>query len=175
MTVSQVKAYDHGRAVKHLHERTLPPRALRLPEQLLDSQVAYADRTTRVRFTNRLAAGQVIVDVDVGAHRGAPPMRGQLVLDTRGAAQVVNLPFAHGSIYSHKVMGPVTGELVIGDDRHALDGGAGVLDDHKGYYPYVMHNDWVTSLWRGDDGLVRGFNLTRNQCLNPARWNENCV
>lgn len=175
MTVAQVKGYDRARGVKLLHERSLPPRALRLPDTLLDSRVAFADRTTRLSFTNRLGAGQVVVDVDVAAHRGGPAMRGQLVLDTRGASQVVNLPFAHGSIYSHKVMGPVTGELTIDGVRHDLTGAAGVLDDHKGYYPYVMHNDWVTSLWRGDDGVVRGFNLTRNQCVNPERWNENCV
>ena len=48
-------------------------------------------------------------------------------------------------------------------------------DDHKAYYPYVMNYDWVTAMWRGDDGVARGFNLTRNQCVEPDRWNENCA
>ena len=67
------------------------------------------------------------------------------------------------------------GELRIGDTVHVLDGAVGTLDDHKAYYPYVMNYDWVTAMWRGDDGVARGFNLTRNQCVEPERWNENCV
>jgi hypothetical protein len=58
---------------------------------------------------------------------------------------------------------------------HHLDDAVATLDDHKGFYPYVMRYDWVTSLWRGGDGVARGFNLTRNQCRDQDRWNENCV
>src|SRR5690606_19824810 len=42
-----------------------------------------------------------------------------------------------------------------------------------GYYPYRMEWDWVTAGARRDGALV-GFNLTRNQSIDPARYNENC-
>ncbi|MBK9036135.1 MAG: DUF2804 family protein [Myxococcales bacterium] len=176
VTMVQIKAYDRARAVKHLHERKLRPRALRLTDQLIDSRAAYADRTSQLAFTNQLAHGRVDVDLDVAAHGGGPAMRGHFTLATdAGAAQVVNLPFVHGSVYSHKGLFPVTGELSIDGVHHDLDGAVATLDDHKAYYPYTMQYDWVTSLWRGADGVARGFNLTRNQCVEPERWNENCV
>ena len=176
VTMVQIKAYDRARGVKHLHERKLRPGALRLTDQLIDSRAAYADRTSRLAFTNQLARGRVEVELDVRAHGGGPAMRGRFTLATdAGAAQVVNLPFTHGSVYSHKGLFPVTGALTIGDQRHDLDGAVATLDDHKAYYPYTMQYDWVTSLWRGADGRARGFNLTRNQCLEPERYNENCA
>lgn len=33
----------------------------------------------------------------------------------------------------------------------------------------------MTSAAFGADGRARGFNLTRNQCRDPARFNENCA
>lgn len=174
MTLLQVKAYDRARGVKHLHERKLWPRAFRPTEQLLDSRVAYGDRTSALAFTNRLAHGRVEIDLACAARGGGPAMHGHVDLFTDdGASQVVNLPFAHGSIYSHKGLFPARGELTIAGVRHDLTGAVAMLDDHKAYYPYVMNYDWVTSLWRGDDGVMRGFNLTRNQVVEPTRWNEN--
>lgn len=37
---------------------------------------------------------------------------------------------------------------------HDLTGGVALLDDHKGYYPYVMEWDWVTSATRDATGRV---------------------
>ncbi len=176
IALAQVKAFDHTRGVKQLHERKLPPWAFRPTQTMLDSTVAYRDPVTALAFTNQVARGRVTIDVDCAAHGGGPAMRGRIELATdRGAAQVVNLPFTHGSIYSHKGLYPVSGELRIGDTTHTLDGAVGTLDDHKAYYPYVMQYDWVTAMWRGDDGVARGFNLTRNQVIEPTRWNENCA
>jgi len=74
-------------------------------------------------------------------------------------------------------MFPVEGELVVGDHTHRLTtrDALALLDDHKGYYPYVMRWDWVTSATRDAGGRALGFNLTRNQCRDPARFNENCA
>lgn len=176
ISLLQVKVHDHARGVKHLHERKLRPGAFTPTTQLLDSRLAYADRTSALAFTNQLAHGRVAITLACAAHGGGPALRGDLELHTdAGASQVVNLPFAHGSIYSHKGLFPVRGELVVDGERHDLSDAVATIDDHKGYYPYVMNYDWVTSLWRGDDGVARGFNLTRNQVIEPARWNENCV
>ena len=175
----QVKVYDHASATKHVHERQLRPGAFRVADQLLDSVTGYRDHRSALRFTNRFSAGRIEVEIELAATRSCPRIAGALVVHTdRGASQVVSLPFAGDvGMYSHKGMFPIEGELDVGDERHRLTtaDALALLDDHKGYYPYVMRWDWVTSARRGADGHARGFNLTRNQCREPERFNENCA
>lgn len=177
MQLRQVKVYDRAKGVKHIHERKLPPRSMRIADQLLDSVNRYADKGGSLSFVNRVAQGRIEVECDLAATRAAPRIAGRFALLTdRGASQVVSLPFAKGGMYSHKGMFPVDGELVIGEERVRLDPKEtlALLDDHKGYYPYVMRWDWVTcATWQGGEAL--GFNLTRNQCRDPQQYNENCA
>lgn len=174
----QVKVYDHARGVKYLHERKLRPGALHLADQLLDSSAQYDGGAGKLAFTNRMGAGRIEIAVDVAATKDAPRITGALVLHTdRGASQVVSLPFAGATgMYSHKGMFPIEGTLTVGDDTHTLGLGdsLALLDDHKGYYPYVMRWDWVTAASHAG-GYARGFNLTRNQCREPERYHENCA
>jgi hypothetical protein len=44
MQLRQVKVYDRARGVKHVHERKLPPRTMRIADQLLDSVNRHQDR-----------------------------------------------------------------------------------------------------------------------------------
>lgn len=175
----QVKIYDRARGTKHLHERQLRPGAFRVADQLLDSVTAYRDRRSALAFTNRFAAGRIEVAIELAATRTCPRVRGALVVHTdRGASQVVSLPFAGDiGMYSHKGMFPIEGELEIGSERYVVSASESLalLDDHKGYYPYVMRWDWVTSATRDPRGRALGFNLTRNQCRDADRFNENCA
>jgi hypothetical protein len=167
MSLLQVKVYDRARATKHVFEKKLRPGAFRIADQLHDSSARYPG----LAFDNHFARGEIAIDVDV------PIARGRVVVHTdRGASQVVSLPFAGDvGMYSHKGMFPADGELTIEGERVALDGALALMDDHKGYYPYVMRWDWVTSATRGADGRARGFNLTANQCRDPDTFNENCA
>lgn len=173
MSLLQVKVFDKQRGEKHLHEQKLRPGAFRVADQLLDSETRYRGRGGRLGFRNRLAEGRVEIDVEV------PRLSGSLVVHTdRGASQVVSLPFTGDvGMYSHKGMFPVEGELRVVDERHSLAPGnaLALMDDHKGYYPYVMKWDWVTSATHDARGRGLGFNLTRNQCRDPDRYNENCA
>lgn len=173
MSLLQVKVFDKERGDKHLHEQKLRPGAFKVADQLLDSETRYQDRRGRLGFRNRLAAGRVEIDVEV------PRLSGRLTVHTdRGASQVVSLPLSGDvGMYSHKGMFPVEGELVVGEERHVLTpaGALALMDDHKGYYPYVMKWDWVTSATHDGRGRALGFNLTRNQCRDPDRFNENCA
>jgi hypothetical protein len=179
MQLRQVKVYDRARGVKHIHEAKLRPRSMRIAEQLLESENRHADKAGVLRFVNRVAAGRIEVECDLAATRDAPRVAGRFALLTdRGASQVVSLPFAagRGGMYSHKGMFPVEGELTIGDEvvRFEKTDTLALLDDHKGYYPYVMRWDWVTcATFQGGEAL--GFNLTRNQCREPQQYNENCA
>lgn len=175
----QVKVYDRARGRKHLHERQLRPGAFRIADQLVDSTNTYRDRRGSLRFANRLGAGRIEVEIDLQPLRDCPRITGRLAIHTdRGASQIVSLPLS-GSVgmYSHKGMFPASGELVIDTDTHRLTAhdSLALLDDHKGYYPYVMRWDWVTGATHDGRGRALGFNLTRNQCPDPETYNENCA
>ncbi len=179
MALLQAKVYDRKLGKKFIHERKLSPSAFRVADQLLDSSTRYQDRHGLLAFTNRIADGRVEIDVDIPANADGPCIRGHVVVHTdRGASQVVSLPFAGDvGMYSHKGMFPVEGELTIGDETHRLGlaDALALMDDHKGYYPYVMRWDWVTSATHDAAGRALGFNLTRNQCRDPDTFNENCA
>ncbi len=178
MALRQVKIYDRGRKLKHLHERKLRPGVLHLADQLADSTNRHADRDGHLEFRNRFTAGAIDVDLAVAASKTAPAVRGAFTVHVdRGAPQVVSLPFAGDvGMYSTKGLFPVTGELEVDGRVHRFTAAdtLALLDDHKGYYPYVMQWDWVTSAGFVD-GVGCGFNLTRNQVREPDRYHENCV
>jgi hypothetical protein len=177
MGLRQVKIYDRERKLKHLHERKLRPGVLHLADQLMDSTNHHRDRGGHLAFGNRWGEGAIDVDVELAAGDHAPAVRGAFTVHVdRGAPQIVSLPFAKGSMYSTKGMFPVTGELEVGGERHVFKDTdtLALLDDHKGYYPWVMEWDWVTSA-TFVDGEACAFNLTRNQVRDPDAYNENCV
>ncbi len=178
MALQQAKVYDRVAGVKHLFERTLRPGAFRVADQLLDSTTRYQHARGTLGFRNRMRDGRIELEIDLPVSAHAPAIHGALTVRTdQGASQVVSLPFAGDvGMYSHKGMFPIEGELVVGGEVHHLTtaDALALMDDHKGYYPYVMRWDWVTSACHGADGLARGFNLTRNQCREPVTYNENC-
>ena len=176
MSLLQVKIYEHGRGEKIIHEWKLRPGAFAVADQLLDSTTRYADRRGSLTFRNELGRGRIAIAIDVRAARGLPAVSAQLELHAdRGASHVASLPLSgEVGMYSHKGMFPVSGQLAVGERVHSLDGALALLDDHKGYYPYVMRWDWVTAATHSG-GHALGFNLTRNQCRDPERYNENCA
>jgi hypothetical protein len=178
MKLMQVKIYDRERGEKVMHEWKLAPGAFHVADQLLDSMTSYQDRRGRLAFRNELSRGRISIDVELAATRGLPRVIGNVVLHcNRGAAHVASLPFDGAvGMYSHKGMFPAEGELAVDDRRYLFTPGdsLALLDDHKGFYPYVMRWDWVTSAVHVD-GQAFGFNLTRNQCREPERYNENCA
>jgi hypothetical protein len=101
--------------------------------------------------------GRIEVAIDVPAI----DVRGHVVVHTaRGASQVVSLPFDNKrGMCSHKGMFPVEGSISVGERRFELRDALALLDDHKGYYPYVMKWDRATAA-AVVNGRALGFNLT---------------
>lgn len=185
MSLVQVKIYDRARGEKYVFERKLPPAQLCIADSLFNSKNVYDGPGALLCFDNHVEDQRlhVVLDVAQGSSAGysgkpRPRISGRFSLHyDAGAPQVVSQPFASGGMYSHKGMFPVSGYLTLGDrcTRLTPASSLALLDDHKGYYPYVMRWDWLTSAQVGEDGVPRGFNLTRNQCSEPERYNENCV
>jgi hypothetical protein len=177
LALVQVKLYDRRTRRLHLFERMRPPWELRLANDLLDSEVAWAGRGCRVAFRNRLFDDAVELELDVAEAPGFPGVRGRVTALAAGQQPlVVCIPFSpQRAMYSHKGLVPAEGELTIGSEpvRLARDSGYFLIDDHKGYYPWTMDWDWVTGAGHDEGGRLVGFNLTRNQSMDPERWNEN--
>ena len=79
------------------------------------------------------------------------------------------------AMYSTKILMPCSGTLSVDGREHKFEStsASGAFDDHKGYYPYRLHYDWVTGFGMDGAGRRIGFNLTDNQVKDQVRYNEN--
>jgi hypothetical protein len=179
LALAQVKVYDRERREKHVFERKLPSWSMRAPRTMLGSEMRWLGRGASMRFVNRLAEGRIDLDLDLPRTEQMPALSGSIaLLADGGEPQVVSIPFGENrGMYSHKACLAPRGELRLGDEvlRFSPTDGYALMDDHKGYYPYVMRWDWVTGGGFDDQGHRIGLNLTRNDSIDPARYNENCV
>lgn len=177
LALVQVKLYDRVTRRKMLYEAKVAPWTLQLSSTLLDSEVAHRQRGQRVAFRNRLRDGRVTVELELDRGLRRPALAGRLTGWADGVRPMVTCqPFGGGrGMYSHKALLPAEGWLDVGGERIVFGRADShvLLDDHKGFYPYVMRWDWVTAAGRDPAGRLVGFNLTRNQCVEPDRYGEN--
>jgi len=179
LALAQVKVYDRQSRKKVVFEKKLPPWSLQIAQGLLDSESQHRGRGATLRFVNRLRDGRIEIELDVVAGEDFPGLHADLVARTVGHDPlVVAIPFGDNrGMYSHKGPLAVEGQLRLGGETLAIQPATSLLlmDDHKGYYPWVMRWDWVTGAGRDPDGRQVAFNLTRNQSIDPARFHENCL
>jgi hypothetical protein len=179
LALVQIKVYDQQKRTKIVFERQLPGWALDPPRNLLDSRFDWFGDGASIRFQNRLAEDRVELDLDVPRTAAAPAIRGRVTAHAEGCEpEVVSIPFGDNrGMYSHKACLALTGELEVGDEKLAFgrDDSFFFIDDHKGYYPYVMRWDWVVGGGFDSAGRRIGFTLTRNESIDPERHNENCL
>lgn len=101
-------------------------------------------------------------------------------LDRVSLPSVVSIPFGENKpLYSQKDLFALKGYVIVNGTKYETDDeSTAIIDDHRGYYPYVAHYDWVTTMGKMDiDGKRQyfGFNLTRNQSINQNDYNENLI
>lgn len=144
---------------------------------LFSSQSSYQGRDFLIRFVNRLEKDELHLFLDI-SQQGKPTVEGEFVIQLSTEPLVICHPFApNRGLYSHKCLQPMKGWLALGTERFNFspEDSFFILDDHKGFYPYIMEYDWLCGARVDPDlGLV-GFNLTRNQVLQPQVYNENCL
>ena len=131
-----------------------------------------------VSFVNDFGNGKAKV---YGNGKGpAGKVKFDLDLTRYSLPSVVNIPFGENKpLYSQKDLFTVDGYIEYkGRIYKANEGSTAIIDDHKGYYPYNSHYDWVTTMgYNIVDGKKElfGFNLTRNQSINQDDYNENLI
>ena len=178
LALVQVKVFDRQERKKYLFEKRVPPWSFRAPSQLLDSAMRYDGDGCHVMFENRLANGYIDIEFDTPVTSDCPALSGRVRALYEGHTPlVVAIPFGENrGMYSHKGLAPIEGELSIGSQRitYSPQDSYVTMDDHRGYYDYVMRWDWLTS-GRFDNGTLFGFNLTHNASIDPSRFNENAL
>ena len=101
-------------------------------------------------------------------------------LDSFAPSSVVSIPLGKNKpLYSEKAIFKANGTLVFQGKTYSIDESAtAIIDDHKGYYPYSSHYDWITTM-----GIINhegknqyfGINLTNNGSLDANKYNENNI
>lgn len=142
---------------------------------LCDTVTEMHTKTLNLTFENNMqngrchisgdAANKVFgsIELDVNVRRLSPP-------------SVVNIPFGENKpLYSQKDFFAADGYITVNSDTTVLSPSCtAIIDDHKGFYPFVAHYDWLTAM-----GTVNGkyfaFNLTRNQSTDQSAYNENLI
>ncbi len=157
------------------------PFQLKMADQLNNSANIFKAGNFDLNISNQLEKGYCKIRGSKGDPKSDNPDRLKKAMslyaewNSCSNPSVVLMPLGKNKgLYTHKEVFAVKGQLQIGSEYYDLGTDAyGILDDHKGFYPYKMHYDWVTGFEKigVEDWLC--FNLTKNQALDPERHNEN--
>ncbi len=178
--LTQFVVYDRERGLKLHYEKIVPSWRAPVPPGLDRAAFGYRSDGYRIVMTNRLSAGLFQIDVDMAKRAALPALHGHFELLRSAAAPppiTVSIPFAKNrGMYSYKSLMPLRGELTVAGNTSRFDetSGFGIIDAHRGYYPYAARYDWCTGAVSAGRGLT-GFNLTDNQSTDRERYHENCL
>ncbi|MBR2590489.1 MAG: DUF2804 domain-containing protein [Clostridia bacterium] len=150
-----------------------------ISENLLDGAKTWCKNpVSTVKFINNFQDGKAEVCGQAASKDGS--LSYNVKLTRVSDPSVVVIPFGDNRpLYTQKDLFKVEGYLEINGKRYmANENTAAVIDDHRGYYPYRAHYDWVSTMGTAViDGKKQyfGFNLTRNQSINQDDYNENLI
>jgi hypothetical protein len=174
-------AYDRERKKRYSIRRLIPGGVFRFGETLSASDAYYHGARTLIESAVDYDAGVAQVTVARGSRRPERRFSGRFSFACGpkvASPSVVCLPLGlNRAMYSTKMLMPMEGEFSIAGESHRFEGPSsmGVIDDHKGYYPYRLNYDWVSGFGVDGKGRRVGFNLTDNQVRDQERYNENCL
>ncbi len=174
-------AYDRERKKRYLIRRFLPGSIFRFSESLSGSHVYYRGARTLLESACDYDSGSMQLTVVRGSRSAGHRFSGRFRFACGpkvASPNVVCLPLGlNRAMYSTKILMPMEGEFSVGGESHRFEGPSsmGIIDDHKGYYPYQLRYDWVTGFGADAKGRRVGFNLTDNQVRDQSRFNENCL
>lgn len=109
---------------------------------------------------------------------------GELAFDMKATRlsppSIVSIPFGPNKpLYSEKDFLKGEGFVrVNGKTYQSNRNTVCIVDDHKGYYPFHAHYDWLTTMGRckiGGKEKYLAINFTRNQSINQDDYNENIL
>jgi len=174
-------AYDRKARRRYGFCRNLAGNPYSFAEDLSSGMVEYRRRHAHFSISSEADKGRFVLDAARVMRDPELSFAGhfELAFTPQVCAPItVCLPLGlNRAIYSTKVLMPLSGDFKIGSREFHFDGpdAMGTLDDHKGYYPFNMHYDWVSGFGVDEKGRRVGFNLTNNQVKDQVHYNENCL
>ncbi len=147
---------------------------------LLKGSVAEAyTKNSFIKYVNNFEAGMCSLKGESRSKKTGK-IEFDFKLERVSLPSIVSIPFGPNKpLYSQKDLFKATGYLIFNGERFESNNKTtAVVDDHRGYYPYRAHYDWITTMGKMKiDGKEKyfAFNLTRNQSVNQDDYNENLI
>ncbi|MDR1393444.1 MAG: DUF2804 domain-containing protein [Bifidobacteriaceae bacterium] len=169
--------YLYDAATKSLAQHAANARAgsVRLPANILRSEVAFAAKGYRVSYS--FNEERIRVRFDLAAAKDGPAATGELILDPSKASPplVVSARLPKGSMYTNKIIFPAAGSIRVGEREYVLDPDRdfAILDEHKSRLPYRARWTWGTFAQPVEGGYV-GANFAIRPQL-PDQQEESCI
>jgi hypothetical protein len=174
-------AYDREQKRHYGFTVPIPGSAFSYGDRLTGSKVAFRRSSSFLEYDCEYDAEALSISVQRYERDASRSFAGEFRFacgPKNAAPESVCLPLGmNRAMYSTKVLMPFEGEFTAGSEVFSIagPGAMGILDDHKGYYPYHMRYDWVTGFGLDQKGRRAGFNLTDNQVRDQVKYNENCL
>lgn len=155
----------------------VPGSKAKVGANLIDSVTSQDSKNIKYHLHNMFHEGYAEAKIN-----GKSKKFGDIEIDVKitnvSDPSVVNIPFEGGkSLYSQKNLFKAEGKIVVNGETFASnENSVAIIDDHKGFYPFNAHYDWLTSMGTAEiDGKkqIIGFNLTKNQSISQYDYNEN--
>ncbi len=180
LSMASVDIWDRAGKRKAGFRQTFPGRRFFFPASLEKSEIGIKTGHRELSISVDMDSGSMKLRASNNPRKApAASFDLDLTFDLReesSSAFSVCLPLGlNRAMYSTKILMPCGGSLEIDGERRTFkeEKALGILDDHKGYYPYHLHYDWVTGSGVEPSGRRIGFNLTDNQVKDQRRYNEN--
>ena len=176
--------YDKAEDKIYSWRNIAPKKNVRVASQLVDDYCYCKTKHSEYRIDNDFLNGKASAkgytkgkhgefSIDMRFERISPLANGVMPLAANKDGSLRN------ALYSEKDFFKASGNITInGKCYQTNERSVGIIDDHKGFYPFHAHYDWRTAMgYIPIDGKNSyfAFNLTRNQSVDQAQYNENVI
>lgn len=156
----------------------VPAFRAKVAPQLVDGVSYLRTKHSEYTITNDLSNGKAYAKGYAVGKNGKFEI--EMAVERISPISNVSIPFGKNKpLYSEKDFFKASGHICINGNRYETnENSVSIIDDHKGYYPYRAHYDWLTTMGKLEiDGEKKyfAFNLTRNQSIDQDAYNENLI
>lgn len=178
LSFAQIRVFDIKKKKHYVYEKKLLPGTLNIPKGILNSINLYKSKSLFICIENKIDHNYIKINFKASKTKEMPAIDAEVIGDFQNSDQmIVSIPFAKNrGMYAHKGITSMTGHLKIDDENNTFTVNESffILDDQKGYYPYEMKWDWLTTAFIQKGRLI-GINLTKNQSIDNEKYNENGI
>lgn len=170
--------YDKRKKKVYSWSTNLPSSKTIITPNLLNGNISEAQtKNSHIKYINNFQDGKCLLS---GSHlHKENKIEYEFELERVSLPGIVSIPFGpNRPLYSQKDLFKAKGHLLLNDEVFESNSQTtAIVDDHRGYYPYKAHYDWLTTMSRSVNGEEKyfAFNLTRNQSIDQENYNENLI